>query len=232
MEFKAIKSKDIEAENDWDIYWTKQDKPTSKVYDTIAQFYRDNIIKPALNHFIFKHFRPGSKILHAGCGSGSVDIDLQKKLDITALDISKKALEIYQNINGKESKVVQGSIFELPFADESLDGIYNLGVMEHFTEKEIDLIFSEFKRVLVKDGKIVIFWPPVYGLTVQVLDFAHFILNKILKRNIKLHPDEISRIKSKSHAISFAERNGFKFLEYYFGPKDIFTQIILVGQKK
>jgi hypothetical protein len=35
---------------------------------------------------------------------------------------------------------------------------------------------------------MVIFWPPVFGLTVNVLDAAHFILNKVLRKNIQLHP--------------------------------------------
>jgi hypothetical protein len=85
--------------------------------------------------------------------------------------------------------------------------------------------------VLKKGAKVCLFIPPTYGLTVQVLDTAHFILNKILKKNIKLHPDEITRVRSKAHIKGLIEKAGFKFIEYYFGPKDVFTQIVIVGEK-
>lgn len=65
-----------------------------------------------------------------------------------------------------------------------------------------------------KGGKIVMFWPPTEGLTVNVLDSAHFVLNKILKKNIKLHPDEITRIKSHAKSI-LSSRFGFSRLLFW-----------------
>ena len=223
--------KEETIKKDWDIYWTKQGTSSSDVYNSIADFYRNRIIKPYLNHFLFKHFSAGQQILHAGCGSGKVDTDVVKKFKVTALDISPEALAIYEKVNGPSIERVLGNIFKLPFANETFDGIYNLGVMEHFTEDEIIQILHEFKRVIKPKGKIVLFIPPVFGLTVQVLDLAHFILNKIFRKNIKLHPDEITRVKSKKHIRSLVERSGFTFIEYYFGRKDLFTQIVIVGEK-
>ena len=49
--------------------------------------------------------------------------------------------------------------FRLPFADATFEGVYNLGVMEHFTTDEIARILSEFRRVLRPGGKAVLFWP-------------------------------------------------------------------------
>ncbi|HVD99686.1 MAG TPA: methyltransferase domain-containing protein [Cytophagaceae bacterium] len=224
-------NKEEQIEKDWDIYWSAQNNSSNAVYDVIANFYRNNIIRPYLNGFLTKHFQKGQKVLHAGCGSGKVDVNIVNYLSITALDISRPALEIYKKVNGNKATVIQGNIFSLPFSEETFDGIYDLGVIEHFTEEEIQEILLEFKRVLRPGGKIVLFIPPVFGLTVQVLDFAHFFLNKILRRNVKLHPDEITRIKSKQHIKELIEKAGFKFIEYYFGPKDLFTQIVIVGSK-
>ena len=173
--------------------------------------------------------KKGSSILHAGCGSGKVDTDLVNAYQITAVDISSYALEIYEHVNQSKARVVQASIFELPFENQSFDGIYNLGVMEHFTEDEIHSILTEFRRVLKPDGKLILFIPPVFGLTVQVLDAAHFILNRIFRRGVKLHPDEITRIKSKKHVKGLIEKSGFRFVDYYFGSKDMFTQIVIVA---
>ncbi|MBC7389800.1 MAG: class I SAM-dependent methyltransferase, partial [Opitutaceae bacterium] len=167
--------KDKEVQDDWNIYWSNQNKTTGRIYDKFADFYRNNIIRPALNFFIFKYFKTNTEILHAGCGSGKVDTDIVDLYKVTALDISLPALHIYESVNPKKAKLIQASIFELPFENESFDGIYNLGVMEHFTENEIQNILLEFKRILKPGGKIVLFIPPVFGLTVRVLDTAHFI---------------------------------------------------------
>jgi ubiquinone/menaquinone biosynthesis C-methylase UbiE len=229
MEFTENKEKLVQQ--DWDIYWAEKDKAGNAVYDFLAGIYRRLIVKNILNYFVKKYFPPGIKVLHAGCGSGQVDVDIRKYVNITALDISENALKIYRRVNGEETKVIQGSIFSLPFSDESFDGLYNLGVMEHFTQDEIHKILIEFKRVLKPGGKMIILIPPVFGFTVFVLDSAHFILNKISRMKIKLHPDEITRIKSQKHAIDTFQKAGFKVIKYYFGMRDIFTQAVIVAEK-
>ncbi len=98
----------------------------------------------------------------------------KKHIDITALDISNNALIIYRQVNGEKCKTIQGNIFSLPFPDESLDGYYNLGVLEHFTPDEIRQILIEAKRVLKHKGRIIILWPPTFGFTVFVLDSGSF----------------------------------------------------------
>ncbi len=218
-------------EQDWDIYWADKDKPSSAIYDFFAGIYRRLIVKKILNYFVKKYFSPGIKVLHAGCGSGQVDVDISKHIDITALDISGNALRIYKKVHGEKSKTVQGNIFSLPFADNTFDGLYNLGVLEHFTQEEIHKILLEFRRVLKPDGRILILWPPTFGFTVFILDSAHFILNKIFRMNIKLHPDEITRLKSRRHGVETFEKAGFKIVKYYFGIRDIFTQAVIIADK-
>ena len=47
-------------------------------------------------------FPPGSRLLHAGCGSGQVDADLHEDMRITALDISLPALRLYRANNNQQ----------------------------------------------------------------------------------------------------------------------------------
>ena len=134
--------KDGLVQDDWNIYWSGQNKTSGKIYDVFADFYRNNIIRPALNHFIFKHFTKSSSILHARCGSGKVDTDIVKSYNVTALDISYTALQIYDSVNPQRSRLVQASIFETPFESNSFDGIYNLGVIEQlFYTRELSCLF-------------------------------------------------------------------------------------------
>jgi dolichol-phosphate mannosyltransferase len=223
----------IGYEQEWDIYWKKQKNAGNFLYDSIASFYRTFIIKPTLNHFIKKYFSPGSSLLHAGCGSGQVDTDISKKFKVTAMDVSINALKINKKVHKNRCKLLKGDIFAIPLSEESVDGIYNLGVMEHFTQEDIQRILKEFHKVLKENGKIVIFWPPEFGSSVTFLKMVKFGLEKIFrKKDVKIHPDEISRIQSREQAIKIFEKADFNVLEYYFGPRDFFTHSIIIAQKR
>mgnify|MGYP001586531668 CR=1 FL=1 len=225
------KIKALQEEKEWDEYWTKKKTTSQAIYRGIASFYRQFIIKRALNHFIEQEFKKGSILLHAGSGAGQVDEDIINKYKITALDLSKEALKLYKVYNGSKANLMLASIFNIHAKPATYDGIYNLGVMEHFTKDEDIKILKEFSRVLKDDGKIVLFWPPKFGISVAFLNTTHFILNSILKRNIKLHPDEISLIESKKQAGEVLKTGGFKMTRFYFGPRDLFTYCVVVAKK-
>ncbi len=215
-------------DQDWETYWAKQKNVGGLLYDLIAVIYRKFLIKPFLNCYIKKYFKRSSAVLHAGCGSGQVDEDICKYVRITAMDYSVNALNLYKKVNKNNCQLLYGSIFQIPLPDHSLDGIYNLGVMEHYDEADIKKILSEFKRVLRPEGKVVIFWPPEFGLSVMFMKVVHFILQEILKKDTKMHPDEICRIRSRRHVESIVAGSGFKIIEYYFGLRDLFTQCVVV----
>ena len=212
----------------WEQYWKAQKSSGGVVYDLIATFYRKVLIRPLLNHFIRGYFKRGDEVLHAGCGSGQVDADIRGYIRITALDYSVNALNFYKRVNGKKSCLLYGSIFQVPLPDKSMDGIYNLGVMEHFSEEDIHKILLEFKRVLKPGARAVLFWPPEFGLSVRFLKMVHFILQKALRKDIKLHPDEICRIRSRAHVEGIMNRAGFCLDRYYFGWRDMFTYVVIV----
>ena len=227
MNKKVAKGEEIT----WDNYWRKKEtKIQAIIYRNIASFYRKFIIKRALNKIIEGEFEKDSKLLHAGSGTGEVDKDLIQKYDTTALDISKEALKLYKLNNGEKVKLIHASIFDIPVKSSTFSGVYNLGVMEHFTKEEDIEILKELRRVLKKDGKVVLFWPPKFGISVIFLNSTHFILNRILRRNIRLHPEEVSLIKSKRQVNEILKKSGFKLTKFYFGPMDFFTHCIIVAK--
>jgi len=214
----------------WEDYWKEQKLSTGGIlYDGIAAFYRKFIIKRTLNYFVRKYFKKGSQILHAGCGSGQVDTDISQHVSITGLDISVNALRFYGKVNPSCS-TLHGSIFSIPLPDCSVDGIYNLGVMEHFTEADISKIFAEFRRILKPDGRMIIFWPPEFGASVIFLKIVKWVLENLFrKKGIKIHPDEITRVQSKKHVTQLFQEAGFTVNRYYFGLLDFFTYSVIVA---
>ena len=217
----------------WSHYWSdKKQKSAFLIYNFVAVIYRKFLFKRNLNKLINKYFQSKSELLHAGCGSGQVDIDISKTMNISALDISPVALSIYKKTNKNFKKIIHGSILNLPLNDKSYDGVYNLGVMEHFTEEEIKKIFKEFNRVLKKEGKIILFWPPEYGTSVIFFKIVHFLLKKILKKSISFHPAEITRYKSRQQIKRLLDYAGFKLNTTSFNIKDFFTCVIVVATKE
>ena len=217
---------------EWDNYWEGSKKDKRLIYNLIASFYRNLIIKRYLNYILRSHFSKGSKVLHAGCGGGEVDKDIVEYVNITACDFSKNALKRYRQFNSQKVKTKLADIRDLPFKDTSFDGVYNLGVLEHFSEEEGIHILKGFNRVLKPKGKIVLFWPPEYGLSVIFFKVMVFISKNILRvKDVKFHPNEVNRIRSKAHVQSIIGSSEFKLLEYRFGISDLFTYCVIVAEK-
>jgi dolichol-phosphate mannosyltransferase len=220
----------IDPQN-WDSYWNDKSDTGGAIYETIAGIYRRGVIKPNLDAAIRGTFPVGSSLLHAGCGSGQVDTDLQREMRITALDISPGALRRYSRNNPNAVEVKHGSIFDLPFANSSFDGVYNLGVVEHFSQDEIMHILSEFCRVLRPGGKIVVFWPHARGTSVLILRMYRTLVRYFFRSSQRLHPPEISLLSSRQHAEAMLSKGSFQLVEYYFGPRDFFVQAVIVARK-
>ncbi|MBN2452708.1 MAG: glycosyltransferase [Candidatus Omnitrophica bacterium] len=225
----AVAKKD--ADNGWDWYWESKNDAGGLLYDMVAAFYRKVIIRPGLNHFVKRYFKEGSKLLHAGCGSGQTDAGILRMFPVTALDNSFPALNIYRRFNSAKGETVNGDIHRMPFRESSYDGIYNLGVMEHFTEEDIAKILSEFRRILKPEGKVVIFWPPVFGISVIFLNWLRAFMKKVFGKEIRLHPDEIMLARSKEQLCSIFKKADFRVIECYFGIMDFFTHVVVVAEK-
>jgi ubiquinone/menaquinone biosynthesis C-methylase UbiE len=221
----------LEDPQNWDGYWRKSAGKSGVIYDLIAAFYRQTFIRRNLDKAIFREFPKGSELLHAGCGSGQVDMNLQHVMKVTALDISRDALRIYSRNNPQAVNVIHGSILDLPFPDDSIDGYYSLGVVEHFTVEEIIKIFREAHRVLKPGGKMVIFWPHRFAPSVIVLGVWHWFLKNALNSKAILHPKEISLLRSRKMAYKIIVDSGFVLKDFYYGPTDFFIQAIVVSQK-
>ncbi len=213
----------------WDSYWRESQVPSKRVYAMIASLYRRLFIRPRLQRALSRHFARGARLLHAGCGGGQVDQGLHERMHVTALDISADALRLYQANNPDVFGLHHGDILALPFPNDRFDGYYSLGVVEHFTDLEIQRILAEAARVLRPDGKVLLFWPHARATSVIVLGLAHRLLARSGSRT-QLHPPEISLLTSRRMAEDHLTRAGFKVVSYDFGARDLFIQAVVVGR--
>ena len=216
--------------DDWESYWAKPPITINRIYDKVAVFYRHNIIRPQLRRYLNQYMGGNKLFLHAGCGSGQVEEGVVSPDNVIALDISVNALGLYKN-HHPGSNIIRSDIMSTGFKSESFDGIYNLGVMEHFSEDEINNILHEFNRILKPGGVIILIWPPKFGASVLTLRILRRILTEILKTKIQFHPPEPNLIRSHDQVESLINRAGFKIHSYEFGIRDLFTNVVIVIEK-
>ena len=98
---------------------------------------------------------PGAQILDAGCGSGRNMVELARRGEVTGIELSPASVEVARQRNVGE--VVQGSVAELPFDDDSFDFAVCLDVIEHL---EDDLrTLRELRRVIRSGGRLLVTVP-------------------------------------------------------------------------
>lgn len=222
------------SNNDWDIYWSQQGSVT-RTYGKIASIYRRWVIPRSLASTLRSSVFSGATLLHAGSGGGEVDIHLTETWNLISIDFSRRAVEEHRARyikNGHRDLISQADLFSLPFQDETFDGVFNLGVMEHFSGEQIVSALHEMRRVTKRGGVIVLYWPPVWGLSVLVLKIAKSILQPEKRRGTVLHPPEINLVRSRRQCSKWMRNAGLELERFSFGIGDVFTHQVIVARRK
>jgi hypothetical protein len=79
---------------------------------------------------------------------------------------------------------------------------------------------------------LLLFWPPVFGLSVFALKILRWTFKRVLGREIIFHPAEPSLVRSRKEVSKFLDQTGFQLREFYFGIRDAFTYVVVVADKK
>ena len=110
-------------------------------------------------HFI-KELVRGKKVCDVACGEGYGSAMLSSSAQaVTGVDIDRKTVQAaqqkYKNISNLN--YIKSNALELCFGDSEFDVIVSFETLEHLAEH--DLLLDEFKRVLSKDGILIISTP-------------------------------------------------------------------------
>jgi SAM-dependent methyltransferase len=215
---------------DWTDHWSDDNQST--IAQRFFSLYRQMIFSRTVRHFIDKYFPSTGLFLEAGSGTSETSMRINKHngaRKLIALDIILPVVERCHLIMDVR---ICGDIFQLPFSTNSIDGIWNVGVMEHFTPAQIDVILSEFHRVLRSDGRLILLWPGVDSIPQRLLRTVEKAVHSQWHNyGFHFHPAEISQLKSVAEGRQILSRNGFEILEIETGLRSLFAFKILVGQK-
>ncbi len=111
----------------------------------IAQWHLDSVLR-AIYELLST---TGAKsILDAGCGEGFVTGFIASRdptLSLTGMDLNQAAIDYATRRFGKLARFQTGSVYRLPFSDNSFDLVLCSEVLEHL--RDPDLAVRELKRV-------------------------------------------------------------------------------------
>lgn len=117
-----------------------------------------------------RHLDPGARIIDAGCGIGATVYGLVRAgYDAEGIDFAENTLGRIKELV-PELKVRQADVRDLPYKDNSLDGVWSLGVIEHFYDG-FDPLIREKHRVLRPGGYLFLTVPvmsPLKALKVSL----------------------------------------------------------------
>lgn len=103
--------------------------------------------------------KPGMTVLDAACGEGyGTNLISGYAEKVFGVDISKEAVEhAREKYQKKNIHFIEASAVKIPLDDKSIDLIISFETLEHLFEQE--KLILEFKRLLKKDGIIIISTP-------------------------------------------------------------------------
>ncbi|MFC7228422.1 class I SAM-dependent methyltransferase [Salinirubellus salinus] len=93
-----------------------------------------------------------ARVLDVGCGDGMRTL-ANLPPDAVGLDLSRRGLELASG--NVPNPLVQGDMVQLPFADDSFDGITAYHAVFHVERATHPAVYREFARVLKPGGRVL-----------------------------------------------------------------------------
>ncbi|HOL50165.1 MAG TPA: class I SAM-dependent methyltransferase, partial [bacterium] len=125
------------------------------IYDSVFKKYvRDHYLEKRLK-YIKRNFGNRKKILDVGCGTGLLAMHLlQAGFDVYGVDVSPEMVKIAQK--RLPGRIVCASVENIPFPDNSFDGVICIATLHHLSVTGFALAIKEMVRVLRIGGRLLI----------------------------------------------------------------------------
>lgn len=209
----------------WENHWENLEKPS--FFSRFAKWYRLNLRARAVRNAFNRHFPLQGVFVEAGSGSSQTSSRISREgKKLIAVDYSTRALALAKQYMDECKKA---DIRKLPFKKNHLDGLWNLGVMEHYPAEERHKILREFHRVLKPGGRVLLFWPTPHASDKIVLSFIESLYSFFGKKK-QFFPNEPGRV-NEATARAELQQAGFNVIGSYMPLWDCWTQMVVVGEK-
>lgn len=208
----------------WEDYFERENK---SLFQILVSLYRKLFISNSVKYYTDKYFPDKGIFIEAGAGTSQSSERISRRdRKLVALDYNHYVLARHNVMDNK----IQGNIFSLPFKSRSIDGLWNLGVMEHLTDSEIILALKEFSRVIKDNGIILLYWPPYFAPFEVVLNSTQWFLKKIFNKEVEFFPNVINLYKNRKRMIDFINKVDLKLVRIDFNILDLFTNKVVIAR--
>jgi len=215
---------------DWTEHWSKENQQT--LAQRFFSVYRRAVFARTVAYFVNRYFPETGVFLEAGSGTSETSLRIEKHGGARLLVAGDIILPILADCHPVMDVRAGADIFRLPFRDNALDGIWNVGVMEHFLHPDIDRIMGELHRVLKPGATVILLWPATDSLPQKGLRLVERVANIWRRRTpLRFHPDEISQLRSSDEGRDVLERNGFETVTVDWGLRSLMAFKTVVGRK-
>lgn len=123
----------------------------------------------------------GKLVLDVGCGMGRfADIAERWGAHVVGVDLSVAAEVAARNLEGRNATIFQADVFQLPFAPESFDYIYSIGVLHHTPDCE--RAFKMLPALLKPGGRIAVWLYSRYNNWYKMSDVYRKVTRRMSPR--------------------------------------------------
>jgi SAM-dependent methyltransferase len=134
-------------------------------------------------------FRPedlaGKLVLDVGCGMGRfAEIATRWGAHVVGIDLSLACEVAAKNLSERRATFLQADVFKLPFAPESFDYIYSIGVLHHTPDCEH--AFKSLPSLLKPGGRIAVWLYSAYNPWYRMSDAYRKVTRRMKPET--LHP--------------------------------------------
>lgn len=168
----------------------------------------------AIARLIKTFYKPGMKILDVGCGAGHYLVSLRNTVDplinYTGIDPTAYYLELAKKAFGETATFREGSIFDIPFPEDSFDIVICNHVILHMPPDSVRKAFSELLRVSKQKT-----------ITRTVFGERNYIIREVLNEN-DIRPDDPQPLTYTDFDLS---HQNFRYFNMY--TEDFLRQMIL-----
>jgi len=127
-------------------------------------------------------FRPedlaGKLVLDVGCGMGRfAEVATRWGANVVGIDLSLASEVAAKNLAERDATIFQADVFKLPFAAESFDYIYSIGVLHHTPDCE--RAFKSLPGLLKPGGRIAIWLYSAYNPWYRMSDLYRKVTRRM-----------------------------------------------------
>ena len=169
-----------------------------------------------------KEFLKNNSCLNIGCWTGGFEslVGESSKSFLVSVDIDKEALKTAKS-SMPEANFIRAEAQKLPFRDASFDVATMFYVIEHLPKEKEFLILEEIKRVLNKEGKLIIvthnyhWFGNLLDIAYWVVGHRHYKIN-LLKKMLNEAGFSIDKLQLKGNFITTISSPFFYLFKYLF----------------